>query len=83
MDKKHGQHYTCDLCGNFFGTNESLKVHNNQNHNKNVNSCESEYEEITKINSKEVKKKIKMKDAIQKNNKVQKVKTKNSIKSMK
>ena len=55
MDKKHGQHYTCDLCGNFLGTNESLKVHNNQNHNKNVNSCESEYEEITKINSKEVK----------------------------
>ena len=48
-------HITCNLWWKYFGTNDTLKVHNNQNHNKNVNNSESECEEITKIKSKEVK----------------------------
>ena len=44
MDKKHGQSYTCDLCGKFFGTNEALQVHNTEHHKE--NSSESKCEEI-------------------------------------
>ena len=54
MSKDHEECYSCDLCGEYFGTNNSLQDHNKHTHSKKNYINESESDDVTNTDSKEV-----------------------------
>ena len=67
MSDKHETHYSCDLCGRYFGTHRSQVEHNKATHEENCDFTESESEDM--IQTKGIEDKKHQKEKKQKNKK--------------